>query len=443
MKVSSFAHCAFGLTAIVLLAACGGAQPPTAAAPENLRASRSASVAPNSYSFSVLYNFKGASDGSMPQTRLLDVNNTLYGTTRLGGGYGCFGDDGCGTVCSITRNGQEQVLFRFTGRATGSHPESDLVTLGGKLYGTTSSGGRYDRGTVFEITLSGSERVLYSFHQHAYDGEFPAAGLTAVNGVLYGTTYSGGRNNEGTVFKITTSGTETKLYSFGDESSGDGAHPAADLLEHGGMLYGTTIDGGPYRATCNLNVGCGTVFEISPSGAERVIYSFRGAKHGDGSQPAASLTTIHGALYGTTQYGGKLQRCESFGNHAYDYGCGVIFEIASGRERVVYRFRTGEIPRAGLIVFNNSFYGTTSYGGSANSVTCPYGCGTIFKVDAQGHETTLHQFSAGADGKLPEASLIAVNGVMYGAAANGSANSHACAYHFGYDGCGTVFAVAP
>jgi uncharacterized repeat protein (TIGR03803 family) len=98
----------------------------------------------------VLHSFGGGSDGDGPYTGLIDVNGTLYGTTFLGGSESCFGF-GCGTVYSISTDGKEKVLYTFAGY-DGAKPEGSLLEHYGKLYGTTSMGGRYDRGTVYALT---------------------------------------------------------------------------------------------------------------------------------------------------------------------------------------------------------------------------------------------------------------------------------------------------
>jgi uncharacterized repeat protein (TIGR03803 family) len=128
------------------------------------------------------------------------------------------------------------------------------------------------------------------------------------------------------------------------------------------MLYGTTKLGG---AGCDSTFGCGTVFEVSTSGTERVLYRFKGGK--DGQEPAASLTVSKGALYGTTLYGGT-------------FASGTVFKVStSGNERVLYSFKgaNGAYPAAGMLAISDMFYGTTENGGHSN---CSSGCGTVFRV---------------------------------------------------------------
>jgi uncharacterized repeat protein (TIGR03803 family) len=219
---------------------------------------------------------------------LINVKGTLYGTTFLGGA------NGDGTVFKLTTSGTETVLHNFpTGSRDGYFLYAGLLNVKGTLYSTTYAGGASSFGTVFSITTSGAETVLYSFKGAPGDGLFPYAGLINVKGTLYGATYEGGANYDGTVFAITTSGAETVLYSF-KGGSGDGEDPEAGLINVKGTLYGTTYEGGAN--------GDGTVFKITTSGAETVLHSFGGL--GDGALPLAGLLNFEGTLYGTTYEGG-------------------------------------------------------------------------------------------------------------------------------------------
>lgn len=156
----------------------------------------------------MLYSFQCGSDGADPTSGLIDVNGTLYGTTENGGGSGCqtASLSGCGTVYSVTTSGSEKVLYRFSGGSDGHYPNASLTEMNGTLYGTTSGGGSAGDGTVFSIGPSGSEQVVRSFA--GSDGAHPFADLIAVNNVLYGTTVGGGLKSGcykgcGTVFALT------------------------------------------------------------------------------------------------------------------------------------------------------------------------------------------------------------------------------------------------
>jgi uncharacterized repeat protein (TIGR03803 family) len=229
----------------------------------------------------VLYRFAGHDGG--PTGALIDVNGTLYGTTS-------------GTVFSITTAGKEKVVCRFDGKY-GIEP-SPLTYLNGTFYGTMYFGGTKNYGTVFSVTKAGGERVLYNFAGPP-DGALPTGGLLNVDGTLYGTTSSGGDTgcnssslNCGTVYSITTTGKEQVLYRFAG-SPYDGGDPNEQLLSEGDMLYGTTAGGGA--------LGGGTVFSISTAGKESILHSF-GAHH-DGYAPLAGLIDVKNMLYGTTSSG--------------------------------------------------------------------------------------------------------------------------------------------
>jgi uncharacterized repeat protein (TIGR03803 family) len=249
------------------------------------------SITPSGHE-TVLYGFAGSPDGNGPEARLLNVNGTLYGTTVEGGANIC----DCGTVFSIIPGGKEKVVYSFGAYGNdGAFPESGLIDVKGTLYGTTSGGGTYNKGTVFSITTNGSEKVLYSFGGGSADGASPSAGLINVSGTLYGTTGGGGAYNNGTVFSITSGGKEKVLHNF---SGTDGQQPLATLINVNGTLYGTTYAGG---------AGLGTVFSITLSGHETVLHSFSestrtGEK--DGAYPTSGLSYVNGTLYGTTSIGG-------------------------------------------------------------------------------------------------------------------------------------------
>jgi uncharacterized repeat protein (TIGR03803 family) len=316
---------------------------------------------------SVLYRFKGGKDGSFPEASLIDVNGTLYGTTYSGGGTGCYKKTGCGTVFAITTSGEESVLHRFrSGKSDGSYPEANLIEVKSTLYGTTVGGGASHDGTVFTVGTSGAESLLYSFKRDSTDGGVPVAPLRDVKGKLYGTTDLGGASDDGTVFSITTSGKETELHSFAG-GAGDGAHPFAGVIDVEGTLYGTTLEGG--STECGMLGSCGTVFAITTSGRESVLYHFKGGKE-DGWYPSSGLVAMGGTLYGTTVYGGSTG--------CLVRGCGTLFAIAtSGKERVIHSFGEtsgdGENPSAGLSKIDGTLYGTTESGGTN-------GVGTVFRI---------------------------------------------------------------
>lgn len=364
----------------------------------------------------VLYGFMGAPDGSMPLAGLTVLDGMLYGTTADGG------TSNDGTIFEVSPSGKESVVHSFSGGADGAFPQASLIAVNDILYGTTSRGGTANDGTVFEVSPSATESVVYSFKGGA-DGWFPEANLLAANGILYGTTYFGGSGCNsggcGTVFKITMSGAETVLYSF--KGGTDGAGPSGGVTAVNGRLYGTTLGGGVSNSSLCPDQGfpgCGTVFTISASGKERVLRGFEGGD--DGRTPTASLVSIKDKLYGTTDYGGPS-------------GNGTVFKIdTSGRGyKVLHSFEgaDGSVPQAALINLRHILYGTTDYGGADYR-------GTVFKISTTGKFHVLYNFQGEPDGTLPAGSLVALYGVLYGTTYSGGG----CGSN---SGCGTVFAVTP
>ncbi len=353
---------------------------------------------------SVLYSFMGSPDGmNVYAGVVMDSSGNLYGTTRDGG------SNNLGTVFKVTPTGTETVLYSFAGGSDGSNPYASLVfDSAGNLYGTTYAGGSNNLGTVFKITPSGAETVLHTFGS-GNDGAAPYAGLVMdSSGNLYGTTSVGGSSSHGTVFKITPTGTETVLHSFGVGSDGQDLNGGL-LIDSNGNLYGTTTVGG--------SSSFGTVFKIDSTGVESILYSFSSLP--DGQVPTAALVMdSNGNLYGTTSRGGT----QNFG---------TVFKITpSGTESVLYSFQggtDGSLPQDSIVIDSSgNLLGTTSDGGSNNQ-------GVLFEITPSGTETVLHSFVQGNDGANPQAGLvIGSNGYLYGTTIGGGAANH-----------GTVFQYAP
>ena len=251
------------------------------------------------------------------------------------------------------------------------------------LYGTTDSGGANFAGTVFKITPSGSESVLYAF-TGGVDGRGPYAGLAIDgNGNLYGTTTGGGRDSHGTVFMITPTGTESVLYSF--SGAADGGDPSGELLLDGsGNLYGTTVTGGT-----GASGGSGTVFKITmPGGAESVLHSFAGGT-ADGAYPSATLIMDSAGN----------PACERR-NTAARGGAGIVFKLTpSGTESILHGFAggaDGANPMFGGVVMDGSgnLYGTTLGGGpdGSGTVSQDHRCGSGIRP-AQLHRRRRWQWS--------------------------------------------------
>ena len=367
-------------------------------------------------------------DGRGPAANLIAVGGNLYGTTQSGGTTNARCDVGCGTVFQVSSSGAERVVYRFRGGRDGAAPTGGLIEVNGALLGTTSGGGMGSGcssgcGTVFTMSTDGkSERVLYRFNGGT-DGAGPAANLVLFNGTLYGTTQYGGKTTPvcsagcGTVFSISASGAESVIYRF--QGGKDGAQPVSTLIALDGSFYGTTQYGGTNTAFCAT--GCGTLFTLSMDGAEKIIYSFKySPASNDGAYPAAGPTALGTQLYGTTLGGGKASN-------------GTVFKVnpSTGAERILHSFSCcgtntdGVYPVAQLNRRNGELYGTTDDGG-------PRDKGTVFMITTAGVETELHDFTGKPDGAQPKASLFSMGGSLYGTTAAGGSISE-----------GTVFELTP
>jgi uncharacterized repeat protein (TIGR03803 family) len=219
--------------------------------------------------------------------------------------------------------------------ADGLYPNGIVLGGDGVLVGTTFSGGTKGAGTVFLLRRPASpggwiETAIYNFEDAGGDGANPAGSVAfGDGGILYGTTEFGGASRAGTVFSLTPPAvpggawTETVLYSFAGGS--DGQSPVAGVaIGPGGVLYGTTFQGGIRNATCAANGGCGTVFSLTPpasgSGAwtKATIHSFTGGS--DGYGPYAGVSVAEGGtLFGTTEFGGSCSSSAA--------GCGTVFAL--------------------------------------------------------------------------------------------------------------------
>jgi uncharacterized repeat protein (TIGR03803 family) len=278
--------------------------------------------------FTSLYSFcsqTNCTDGQQPHGRLIQASNgTFYGTTYEGGA------NNGGAVFSITLTGTFATVYSFCSQAAcadGEYPQGGLVQgTDGNLYGTTSKGGAKGDGTVFKISTGGTLTTLYSFCslKKCDDGRDPNDSLVqGTDGNFYGTTVYGGKESEGTVFKISSSGELTTLYSFCAETAcADGSEPYANLIQASdGNFYGTTDIGGTNND--------GTVFSINSAGALTTIYSFCSQTAcTDGANPNSGLLQANnGVLYGMTNQGGITETCPW---KCSDETPGVIYSLDLG-----------------------------------------------------------------------------------------------------------------
>jgi uncharacterized repeat protein (TIGR03803 family) len=371
----------------------------------------------DSTGFSVMRSFaNSANAGVNPRGGLVEgYDGALYGTCNYGGN--CFG-----TVFRITKDATSyQILHVFIDYGDGQNPDAGLVQASdGALYGTTDSGGGNSRGTIFKINGL-TYNLVWSFdNSGGADSKQPkAAPILASNSVLYGTAYSGGSYGAGTVFSMTTNGTDyIKLHEFG--AAQDGRNPSGALVEAGdAALYGTTELGGSGNQ--------GTLFRIEKVGSGYSIIHNFATSAGEGQTPRGPLLTdASGWLYGVTLAGG-------LGSN------GTAFKIQTNSSgyTILHHFGTvdadGRSPNGGLALgIDGALYGTTLAGGASNF-------GTVFRINKDGTGyALLHHFGTTTnEAQSPQAGVLAGSDrALYGTTYAGGSSSKGTVFSLGVDGSG-------
>jgi uncharacterized repeat protein (TIGR03803 family) len=366
-------------------------------------------------SYQILHTFTiNTGDGAQPFAGLIQATDgNFYGTTGNGG------TNNWGTVFKMDPAGHVTILHSFVG-TDGQLPKASLVQgSDGWLYGTTSSegtlptpGGQLGGGTVFKIKTDGTSFTsLHTFGTSdgngGNDGAGPVAALVqGTDGDFYGTTAIGGAIlGEGTAFKITSTGTFTRLHTF---MGPEGRSPRAPLIQaNDGSFYGTTSSGG----TAGFNVAVkGTIFKMTSAGLVTPLHTFTFPNDlNSGANPEGPLMQASdGNFYGSTPTGGT--------GHSGFGGDGTVFRMdPAGNVTTLHSFnRTdGYVPLGGLIQGPDGlFYGTTSAGGSGG--TNPVG--TVFSMTAGGALRTLHTFvnALGSEYFPPAGVIRGTDGSLYG-----------------------------
>jgi uncharacterized repeat protein (TIGR03803 family) len=306
-------------------------------------------------------------------------------------------------------------IYSFAGGNDGGEPTGSLTYLDGMLYGTSSTGGylgfAQTYGTVFKLDpVTGTETVLHAF-TNGTDSAFPQSNLLYHAGFLYGT--SSGDVDEGypgALFKVDpATGAFSVLWDFGNRLP-DAELPYAGVILSGGKLYGVSTSGGPGGLG-----GPGTIFTFDlVHDIESVAYSFTGEP--DGSTPFGNLITESDAFYGTTEAGGTA-----------NLGTVFKFDPKSGTETILHSFGVGTDgagPFGGLIDVGGILYGTTQSGGASN-------LGTLFQIDPMtGTETVLYSFSGATDGEYPLSTLLHRGGNLYGTTIRGGSGTWGTVFEF-------------
>jgi uncharacterized repeat protein (TIGR03803 family) len=317
------------------------------------------------------------------------------------------------------------ILHNFGGSPDGANPGGVLLT-NGIIFGTSYTGGSSNRGAVFSFsTNNGANYTILHDFTNQLDGQSPND-LVLGGAALYGTTQLGGTNGFGTIFKVGTNGLGyAVLRSF--TNTPEGANPLAGLVLSGATLYGTTAFGGTN--------GYGTVFKINTNGSGfTVLHNFTNSP--DGQNPHGKLVLNAATLYGVTQSGGNG------GANIW----GTIYKIGTngGNYTILHNFTNspdGALPEASLTFDNNVLYGTTELGGNGGAAGGTIGGGTVFRMTTNGGSfVILHNFSnfdgANFDGAHPQAELLINTNIIYGSATDGGSNGVGVLFQINTNGSG-------
>lgn len=391
----------------------------------------------NAQTYTVLHTFTGTPDGTNPSPLIRDAEGNLYGTALAGGNQtnNCLG--GCGMVYKIDSAGNLDVLYNFAGGSNGANPIAALARdASGNLYGTTQGLGTFNLSVVFKLTPEGQETSF-----PAPEGSLDAPVVVDAKGNLYGMTPYGGTPNCGwdreelgcgTLFVMTPNGKFTIVHNF---SGTDGMFPQSGLVRDSkGNFYGAADFGGIRSCRTvgngrnNTASGCGTIFKVDVHGNFSVLYTFTGQS--DGSGPLGVIIDSEDNLYGIAAGGGDLQ-----GNCC---GYGTIFKLdtKTGVYSVLFTF-TPQIPGSNPFVTNllardpkGNLYG-------AQWMVGANGTGFLFRLDTAGNYTDLYNFQEqvdgfNQDGFFPVGIVLGSADDVYGSMSMG-----------GSSGFGTVFHITP
>jgi uncharacterized repeat protein (TIGR03803 family) len=362
----------------------------------------------------VLHHFTNSPDGALPMADLVLSGNTLYGTTVNGG------TNGTGTIFCVNTNGTSyQELHAFAKgpvngtNEDGGYPQATLLLSGNTLYGTARYGGTNGSGTIFSISTNGTNfAVVYQFssvggNNNNLDGAWPRGGLAFSGSLLYGTTSIGGTNGNGTVYSLSTNGSNfIPLHNFDTVYGNGGSSGIGNLILSGANLYGTTLTGGYY--------GGGTVFAMNTNGSSYgVLHNFNDLT--DGQEPYGGIILSGGILYGTT-----LQDGRSGTGPLQD---GTLFSLnTNGLPFNVLHIFTETSPDGGTPYCDLAISGSTLYGTAANGGANGGGIVFLLSTNGTGFQTIYNFAAPGTTGASwsPQAGLLLSGNTLYGTAAGGA-----------------------
>jgi uncharacterized repeat protein (TIGR03803 family) len=362
-------------------------------------------MATNGTSFSVIRALKSTLDGGSGRSDLLlGTDNNFYGLTS-DGGSNFLG----GTAFKITPAGVYTVLAKFNGGLPGNAPYENIIQATDySLYGTTSSGGAFNYGTIFRI-CGGVYTVLHSFNRSTEGGVPKGSLVQAGDGNFYGLTSQGGNSGAGTAFKITSMGIFTVLHHF--VAASEGSSPLGSLIQgKDGFFYGMGNTGGSGNA--------GTVFKMSTAGVVTLVHPFISTTQG--AYPEGSLIqAADNNFYGMTTQNPRIFKLTSGGVFT------ILKALSAGTE--------GFTPLGSLVQGTDlNLYGTMSAGGSSAA-------GTIFKITTTGVYTVLKHLVPSTDGGTSRATLVrAADGFFYGMTSAGGTNKAGTIFKVSASGIYTV-----
>jgi len=411
---------------VLIVSACGGGNTGPAGPPgtdgtngtngTNSSSGSNSSGGSNSSSLAppvpVLYTFGSSSgDALAPIALVKGLDGYLYGVTQRGGA------NGNGAVFKISTSGVETVIYSFGTNpddGAGPTPMSLIQGSDGNLYGLSSYGGAHNYGFVFKVSTAGVESVIYSFDYYTNLGAYFTLGTKLTqgsDGYLYGNTEGGGSNGLGTIFQISTAGS-AKVITNKTTSITD-SYRNSFLMASDGFLYSTSLDSG--RGGTHA---IGAVYKTNiTTGVDTLLYSF-GTNPNDGAAPRGGLIQgSDGYLYGITQSGGM-------------YNQGTVFKLSTtGVETVLYSFGAnpgaGNSPSFGLMQGSDGYlYGTTNNVGIDNNYA------TIFKISTSGVYSTIYSTAWGTSGINPSSLLQTSDGYIYGVTNDGGAYNAGTVFKF-------------
>jgi uncharacterized repeat protein (TIGR03803 family) len=343
----------------------------------------------NGAGFTRIFDFVGG-DGGLALDLALSGTN-LFGITEGGGA------SGGGTVFKLNTDGSGYTVIKhFTNLWEGIQPNGLPLIDGETIYGSTTCGGAADGGTLFKLNTDGSGFVVLKDFTNALAGGNPSGELILIETNLYGTTRWGGISNLGTVFRISTNGTDhTVLKHF---TGSDGRYPNSGLVRAGDLLYGTTLWGGTNDY--------GIIFALTIAGDNFI--KLRDCSDLEGGGPSSLLIATN-TIYGTTEGGGN--------------GCGTIFTMTTDGSGFMsfqpFDWTTACLPRGKLCLVGSTLFGVAGDGGP--------GGGAIFQINTDGSNFHVLKNFSGIDGSYPQcisSCLLLSGATLFGTTTEGSQLEH-------------------